>query len=114
MAVASIAVPPDPARGARYLVNAIACECPDYQQAGNICKNVRAVVLFEAGQQSPDLRRPVPGLQGRVRRPRGRPRRPLLEVRQRCRVAGPPRGPLCLTGSAPAGVARPVPPEGPR
>ena len=34
--------------GTRYLVNAVACECPDYQQAGNICKHVRAVVLFEA------------------------------------------------------------------
>jgi hypothetical protein len=33
--------------GARYLVNAVACECPDYQQAGNICKHVRAVILFE-------------------------------------------------------------------
>jgi len=34
-------------RGERYLVNAVACECPDYQQAGNICKHVRAVVLWE-------------------------------------------------------------------
>jgi hypothetical protein len=89
MAVASIAVPPDPARdrralslvdqvgtwpkytlrkpwgsfeagttfrratgskGERYLVNAVACECPDYQQFGHICKHVRAVVLFEQGQ----------------------------------------------------------------
>jgi hypothetical protein len=33
--------------GARYLVNAVACECPDYQQAGYICKHVRAYVLFE-------------------------------------------------------------------
>ena len=39
--------------GARYLVNAVACECPDYQQAGNVCKHVRAVALFEAGQQAP-------------------------------------------------------------
>jgi len=38
-------------RGARYLVNAVARECPDYQQAGNICKHVRAVVLFEQRQQ---------------------------------------------------------------
>ena len=37
--------------GARYLVNAVACECPDYQQAGSICKHVRAVVLFEQRQQ---------------------------------------------------------------
>jgi hypothetical protein len=83
MAVASIAVPPDPARderaaalvdpvatwpkhtlkvawgsfeagttfrrapgsrGERYLVNAVACECKDYRQAGNVCKHIRAVV----------------------------------------------------------------------
>ena len=37
--------------GARYLVNAVACSCPDYQQHGHICKHVRAVVLFEARQQ---------------------------------------------------------------
>jgi hypothetical protein len=35
----------------RYLVNAVACSCPDYQQGGYICKHVRAVVLFEARQQ---------------------------------------------------------------
>jgi hypothetical protein len=34
--------------GARCLVNAVACSCPDYQQHGHICKHVRAVVLFEA------------------------------------------------------------------
>ena len=39
--------------GARYLVNAVACECPDYQQAGHICKHIRAVVLFEQRQQQP-------------------------------------------------------------
>jgi hypothetical protein len=39
--------------GARYLVNAVACECPDYQQAGHICKHVRAVVLFEAASATP-------------------------------------------------------------
>ena len=39
--------------GARYLVNSVACECPDYQQSHNICKHVRAVVLFEARQQQP-------------------------------------------------------------
>lgn len=33
---------------ARYLVNAVACECPDYQQAGQICKHIRAVVAWEA------------------------------------------------------------------
>jgi hypothetical protein len=36
----------------RYLVNAVACECPDYQEAGNICKHVRAIVLSEQRQQS--------------------------------------------------------------
>src|SRR5215208_5351951 len=39
--------------GARYLVNSVACECPDYQQSHNICKRVRAVVLFEQRQQQP-------------------------------------------------------------
>jgi hypothetical protein len=92
VAVASIAVPPDPARdaraaalvdqvptwpkhtlkvawgsfeagttfrraigsrGERYLVNAVACQCPDYQSAGQICKHVRAVVLFEQRQAQP-------------------------------------------------------------
>lgn len=36
--------------GERYLVNAVACQCPDYQQAGNVCKHVRAVVLWEDRQ----------------------------------------------------------------
>lgn len=40
--------------GARYLVNAVACECPDYQQAGHVCKHVRAVVLWEAEQARVD------------------------------------------------------------
>src|SRR5689334_6664988 len=39
--------------GARYLVNAVACECPDYQQNHAICKHVRAVVLWEARSQQP-------------------------------------------------------------
>ncbi len=39
--------------GDRYLVNAVACECPDYQQAGNVCKHVRAVVAFEARELAP-------------------------------------------------------------
>ena len=99
MAVASIAVPPDPKRdararalvdqvaswpkhtlrvawgsfeagttfrratgsnGARYLVNAVACQCPDYQQAGHICKHVRAVVLFEQRQQAATVAAPAP------------------------------------------------------
>ncbi len=38
-------------KGERYLVNAVACECPDYQQAGNVCKHVRAVVLWEQRQR---------------------------------------------------------------
>jgi hypothetical protein len=29
--------------GAHYLVNEVACECHDYQQAGNVCKHIRAV-----------------------------------------------------------------------
>ena len=40
-------------QGTRYLVNSVACECPDYQQSHNICKHVRAVVLFEQRQQQP-------------------------------------------------------------
>src|SRR5436190_2103530 len=92
MALASIAVPPDPKRdararelvdsvptwplytlnqpfgsfetgtvfrraygsnGARYLVNAVACECPDYAEWGRICKHIRAAVLWEARQAQP-------------------------------------------------------------
>jgi hypothetical protein len=37
--------------GTFYLVNAVACECPDYQHSGAICKHVRAVVLFERQAQ---------------------------------------------------------------
>ena len=45
--------------GARYLCNAVACECPDYQQGGHICKHVRAVVRFEQRRQQPaPTRRP--------------------------------------------------------
>jgi hypothetical protein len=40
--------------GARYLVNAVACECKDYQQAGNICKHIRAIVLWEQEQATFD------------------------------------------------------------
>lgn len=36
--------------GERYLVNAVVCECCDYDR-GNVCKHIRAVVLWEAGQQ---------------------------------------------------------------
>ena len=45
--------------GARYLVNAVACSCPDYQQAGHICKHVRAVVLFEQQQVPTPKARPT-------------------------------------------------------
>jgi len=34
-------------KGACYLVNAVCCECPDYQQSHNICKHIRAVLLWE-------------------------------------------------------------------
>jgi len=33
--------------GARYLVNAVACECPDYQRSERICKHIRAIVLHQ-------------------------------------------------------------------
>jgi hypothetical protein len=33
--------------GTHYLVNEVACSCPDYQHNGAICKHVRALVLFE-------------------------------------------------------------------
>lgn len=36
-----------------YLVNESVCECPDYQRAGNICKHVRAVRLYEQQQTKP-------------------------------------------------------------
>jgi hypothetical protein len=39
--------------GARYLVNAVACQCPDYAERGNICKHVRAFILWEQRQQRP-------------------------------------------------------------
>jgi hypothetical protein len=39
--------------GERYLVNAVACQCPDYAQMGHICKHIRAVVLWEAKQAKP-------------------------------------------------------------
>lgn len=39
--------------GERYLVNSVACECPDYQEAGQICKHVRAIVLWEARAAAP-------------------------------------------------------------
>jgi hypothetical protein len=36
--------------GTTYLVNAVACRCPDYQEWGHICKHVRAVVRWEQRQ----------------------------------------------------------------
>ena len=33
--------------GTHYLVNAVVCECADYQRAGNVCKHVRAIRLAE-------------------------------------------------------------------
>ena len=36
--------------GSSYLVNAVACQCPDYQERGAICKHVRAVVLWTQRQ----------------------------------------------------------------
>jgi hypothetical protein len=38
---------PSSTPGAAYLANASACQCPDYQRSGNVCKHVRAVRLFE-------------------------------------------------------------------
>src|SRR5215213_555545 len=39
--------------GTYYLVNAVACRCPDYQQWGHICKHGWAVALFEQRQAQP-------------------------------------------------------------
>ena len=36
---------PSSTGGARYLVNDVVCECPDYQRGGNVCKHVRAMRL---------------------------------------------------------------------
>jgi hypothetical protein len=41
--------------GERYLVNAVACQCVDYQERGNICKHIRAVVLWEKRQEASPL-----------------------------------------------------------
>lgn len=35
-------------KGERYLVNAVACQCPDYANRGNVCKHIRAYVQWEA------------------------------------------------------------------
>jgi len=37
-------------RPVTYLVNSVACQCPDYEQGGHVCKHVRAVVLWEQAQ----------------------------------------------------------------
>src|SRR5688572_9852102 len=47
-------------KGERYLVNAVACECPDYRDWDNVCKHVRAVVLFEAQQAATVPPKPRP------------------------------------------------------
>lgn len=39
--------------GAHYLVNAVACQCPDYAEWGHICKHVRAIVMWEAQAAAP-------------------------------------------------------------
>jgi hypothetical protein len=39
----------DPSR--RYLANDRACECKDYQRAGNVCKHVRAVRMWQAREE---------------------------------------------------------------
>lgn len=36
--------------GARYLVNSVACQCPDYAKNERICKHIRAHVLWEQEQ----------------------------------------------------------------
>ena len=38
-------------KGARYLVNSVACQCPDYAERGHICKHIRAVTMWEQSQQ---------------------------------------------------------------
>lgn len=42
--------------GEQYLVNAVACQCVDYKDRGNICKHIRAVCMFEAGQAPGGIR----------------------------------------------------------
>jgi hypothetical protein len=39
--------------GSRYRVNSVACECPDYQERGNVCKHVRAHRLWERRETTP-------------------------------------------------------------
>jgi hypothetical protein len=36
----------------RYLVNSVACQCPDYADHHNVCKHVRALVLWEQRQEA--------------------------------------------------------------
>lgn len=42
--------------GERYLVNAVACQCVDYAERGNVCKHIRAVVRFEHDQAAARIR----------------------------------------------------------
>lgn len=46
--------------GKWYLVNAVACQCPDYADWGHVCKHIRAVVLWGACQAA--AQRPTPRL----------------------------------------------------
>lgn len=39
---------PSSTPGVAYLVNAVACQCPDYQRREVVCKHVRAVRLHQA------------------------------------------------------------------
>jgi hypothetical protein len=36
-----------------YRVNAVYCECPDYEQNQRICKHIRAVVMQDEAKQTP-------------------------------------------------------------
>jgi hypothetical protein len=40
--------------GTWYLVNAVACQCPDYADWGHVCKHVRAVIIWEQQQAAFD------------------------------------------------------------
>src|SRR5688572_28548245 len=73
-------------KGEKYLVNAVACQCIDYAESGNVCKHIRAVVLHEAAQVAASA-------------PRGKGYRALFPA---CRVDGCTddagrAGGLCLT-----------------
>jgi len=46
--------------GTRYLVNSVACQCPDYAERGNICKHVRAYAIWEQHQAGDMVPAPAP------------------------------------------------------